>query len=281
MSWHLCDDDLHRYATGRATAPLRWSAEAHLTSCPGCRERLTALVDPHAVDLGWDRLDIELDAPAPGLVERLITRFGVSENTARLLAATPSLRWSWLAALASTVALTALLATVTEPLIFLGVAPLLPLLGVAVSYGPRVDPTYEITVTTPTRGFRLLLLRCVAVLAVTTAVSAVASLALPEYGLAALGWFVPALALTLLTLVATPFLGLDRAAAAVGVGWAALVLLTTDPGAAGSILFTPVGQLAAAGAAVFAALALGRLRPAFDTSRTTDRGPRAGTGRMS
>jgi hypothetical protein len=281
VSWHLPDDQLRRYASGAAEPPLRWSVEAHLTTCPTCRERLTAHVAPSSVAAGWDRLETELDAPTPGWVERLLTRAGVPQHSARLLAATPALRWSWLAALASTVALTALLANVAAPVVFLTVAPLLPLLGVAVSYGPRVDPTYEITVVAPVHKLRLLLLRCAAVLVATTATSALASLALPQYGLAALGWFLPALALTLLTLAMTPRLGADAAAAAVGAGWLALVLCTLNSTAAGSAVFAPAGQLAAVLGGALAAAALTRMRPAFDTTRMIDRARHSGPGGMS
>lgn len=259
--WHVPDEELRRYADRAAVPPSLWSTEAHLAACAGCRERLAAAVDPEVVRAGWTRLDTELDAPVPGPVERLIMRIGVSDHTARLLAATPMLRMSWLAAVASTLALTAIVANLAHPLVFLAVAPLLPLAGVAVSFGPRVDPTYEIAVVAPMHTFRLLLLRCAAVLTATTGLSALATLAMPEYGVVALGWFLPALALTLASLTLTPRLGPVVAAGSVGVGWVVLVAST------GWTAFVPAGQLALAAVAALAAVGLARLRPAFETPR--------------
>jgi hypothetical protein len=42
-------------------------------------------------------------------------------------------------------------------LAFLTVAPLLPLAGIAMAYGPGIDPTYEIGLAAPMRSLRLLL----------------------------------------------------------------------------------------------------------------------------
>jgi hypothetical protein len=281
MNWHVPGDDLMRYAAGAAVPPTLWSTEAHLGICPDCRGRLASVSDPGRTTAGWARLDAELDAPRPGAVERVLLRLRVPDHTARLLAATPALRRSWLTAVASTIALTALVANLAQPTVFLAVVPLLPLAGVAASFGPGVDPTYELTVVAPMHTFRLLLLRCAAVLATTCALSGVATLTMPEHGLRALGWFLPALALTVLALVLTPRLGAVPAAAVVGAGWLA-VLAATEPGPGMSPVFTPAGQLTTVLVAVVAAAALARLRPAFDTAQhTVHRTPRRGTGRLT
>jgi hypothetical protein len=267
LGWHVSDDELRRYADLALAPPLLWSTEAHLAACAPCRDRLTVAVGPRQADTGWERLAAELDAPTPGPIERLLTRVGVPEHTARLLAATPVLRLSWLGAVAVTLALTALLAHLAHPAVFLAVAPLLPVAGVALSFGPRVDPTYEISVVAPMHTFRLLLLRCVAVVSTTTGLSAAASLALPEFGLAAVGWFLPALALTTLSLALTPRFGPVLAAVAVGVGWGVLVTTTWGAGSTGSAVFVPAGQLALAFTGGLAALTVVRLRRTFETPR--------------
>ncbi|MFK3983876.1 hypothetical protein ACI2K4_26280 [Micromonospora sp. NPDC050397] len=277
--WHVPDDELGRYADGGLPPPLFWSADAHLLVCADCRSRLSAVGDPEPVREGWARLDAALDAPVPGPVERLLLRLAVPDHTARLLAATPVLRLSWLIAVAVTLLLTITLANLAHPLVFLAVAPLLPLVGVAASYGPRVDPTYEITVVAPTHSFRLLLLRTAAVLTATTGLSALASLGLPDYGLRMLGWFLPALALTLLSLALTPRLGPVGGAVAVGLGWAVLLAGTIRPDPTDPLVFAPGGQVALAVTAALAAATLARLRPAFDTPRRLDRAPRTGAWR--
>ncbi|MDG6105499.1 hypothetical protein Daura_47060 [Dactylosporangium aurantiacum] len=260
-TWHLQDDDLRAYAGGDLTGPLLWSAEAHLDACAGCRDRLTATADPALAESGWARLDAALDAPVPGPVERLLLLLGVPDHTARLLAATHALRLSWLAAITLTLAMTATIARLADPMVFLAAAPLLPLLGVAVSFGPGLDPTYEMALVAPIQSFRLLLLRCVAVVATTTALCAVASLALPDVGFRAAGWFLPSLALTVLTLLLAPRFGTVAAACAVGAGWAGLVA------ALAGALFTAAGQAGVAVAVLVTAAVLARRAAAFDTTR--------------
>ncbi|MEU8419696.1 hypothetical protein AB0C15_02315 [Micromonospora sp. NPDC048835] len=263
MTWHLLDEDIRAYASRTLTAPGLWSTEAHLAACGACRERLavTATAGPgSAVDGGWARLDAALDAPRPGPVERVMIAVGVPDHTARLLAATPALRLSWLVAIAVTAVSTATVAMFTDPLVFLAVAPLLPLVAVAVSFAPGIDPTHEIAVVAPIRSFRLLLLRCLAVLAATTALSAVASLFIYEYGLRATGWFLPSLALTLLSLLLSTRLGAAAAAVVVGVGWATVVAATFGE----RLVFTVAGQVGAVLVGAVAAVALSRQRGTYD-----------------
>ncbi|WP_410816539.1 hypothetical protein [Micromonospora sp. 050-3] len=263
MTWHLLDEDLRAYATRTLAAPGLWSTEAHLAACDECRERLAAAATADlrwAIDGGWARLDAALDAPRPGPVERLMIAVGVPDHTARLLAATPALRLSWLAAIAVTAALTATVAVFTDPVVFLVVAPLLPLVAVAMSFAPGIDPTDEIAVVAPIRSFRLLLLRCLAVLSATTALSAVASLFIYEYGLRATGWFLPSLALTVLSLLLSPRLGAGPAAVVVGVGWAAVVAATFGD----RLVFTVAGQVGVVIVGGIAAVALSRQRGTYD-----------------
>jgi len=268
---HVPDDELRRYAAGDSTPPALWSVEAHVAACAPCRLRVAAAVPAAPVDAGWRRLSVTLDAPVPGPVERLLTACGVPEHTARLLAATPVLRASWLCAVLLTLLSTVLAAHLAEqyatPILFLTLAPLLPLAGVAASFGPGVDPTYEIALVAPVHTFRLLLMRCAAVLATTTVISAGASVAIPGYGLAVLGWFLPGLVLTLLSLALTPRLGPVVAASLVGAGWLVLLGATLDRTTGGSVLFTAGGQGASAVACTVAALALRHLRTRFDTDR--------------
>lgn len=265
-AWHVPDDELRRYADGGSRPPWLWSVEAHVTACQLCRERLAAVTDPVRVDRGWARLDAGIDAPRPGWIERCVVRIGVADHTARLLAATPVLRLSWFAAVTLTLALTALAAQVAgataAPRLFLAVAPVLPLVGVVVSFGSRLDPSYELAVVSPFHTFRLLLLRCAAVLTVTTSLSAVSALAVPGFGLTALGWFVPSLVLTIVTLMLSARVSPGLAAVAVGSVWIAAVTLST-----GAVLLQPTGQAIIAAAGVVAATGLIRVRSSFDTDR--------------
>ncbi|MCK8438385.1 zf-HC2 domain-containing protein [Streptomyces sp. D2-8] len=271
MSWHVSEEDLRAYARGELEAPLLWSADAHLTSCARCRAVLAEASDPVALDAGWDRLDAELDAPRPGLLEGLLVRIGVAGHTARLLAATPVLRRSWLGAVVVVLLLSVGAGHSVRggefPTLFLALAPLLPLAGVALSYGPALDPTYEMAVVAPMHGFRLLMIRTVAVLAVVLGLNGLATLALPAYGLRALAWLLPGLALTATGLALMPRLGPVLAPSLVGGAWVGL-LLTADALRAGADVplapFTAAGQGVAALVAALAAGLLFLLRDRFD-----------------
>ncbi|POX52749.1 hypothetical protein C3489_17415 [Streptomyces sp. Ru71] len=267
MTWHVAEEDLRGYARGELEPPLLWSADAHLTACAECRARLARVTEPTALDLGWERLDAELDAPRPGLSERLLTRCGVADHTARLLAATPVLRRSWLLALVFVLAATVLMVHAAGSLaLFLALAPLLPLAAVALSYGPVLDPTYEMAVVAPLHSFRLLMIRTVAVLSGSLVLNGVATLALPGYGMRALAWLLPALALTTTGLALTPRLGPVLAPALVGGVWVAVLAVAKAMTHGTLAPFTVLGQLAAALVAAAAGWLLVRLRDRFDTT---------------
>ncbi|WP_406124848.1 zf-HC2 domain-containing protein [Streptomyces sp. NBC_00989] len=279
MTWHVAEDDVRAYARGELAPPMLWSADTHIAQCAECRALLASVTDPVALDVGWERLDAELDAPRRGLVESLLVRIGVADHTARLLAATPVLRRSWLSAVALVLAMTVLVTNtsgVATPNVFLALAPLLPLAGVAMAYGPVLDPTYEMTVVAPLHGFRLLMIRTTAVLVAGLGLNGLATLALPGYGLAALAWLLPALALTATSLALTPRLGPVLAPGVVGGAWTAVLMVAHGRATNGGTLapFTATGQTVAAAVAVLAAGLLFLARDRFDT-KTPGFGPTA------
>jgi hypothetical protein len=274
-AWHVPTDDLRAYAAGELAPPRLWSADAHLAGCAECRTALGAHLDPDELADGWARLDAELDAPRPGRVEALLLRAGVPDHTARLLVATPVLRRSWLVAVVVTLLLGVAVGRTATPLLLLAVAPLLPLTGVGVSFGPRLNPMHEVALVAPLHGFRLLMVRAIAVLATTLPPAVAASLAMPAFGTVTIGWLLPALALTSLGLVLMPRLGPVAAPALVGGGWVAALLasrLLTQ-----GVLFplTAAGQLAAGGAALAATAKLVAVRDSFDRSSRSDRSDRS------
>jgi hypothetical protein len=273
MSWHVTEEDLRSYARGELAPPGLWSADAHLAGCAACRALLAEVTDPAALDAGWERLDAELDAPRAGWCEGLLVRAGVPDHTARLLTATPVLRGSWLGAVVLVLAMSVLAGAfgdhAASPTVFLALAPLLPLAGVALSYGPALDPTYEMAVVAPMHGFKLLMIRTVAVLGTGIGLNGLATLALPGYGLRALAWLLPALALTAAGLALTPRLGPVAAPAAVGGCWVALLLAADavrEPAGGPLAPFTAAGQGVSAAVAVFAAGLLFLLRDRFDVA---------------
>jgi len=141
-TWHLDEDVLDRYVGGSAPPALAASVEAHVIACAACRERLVPAVDLPRLDRVWEEVLERVDAPVPGPVERLLLRLGVRDDTARLLAATPSLRGAWFLSVVAVLALALLSAHATDRgvVVFLALAPLLPVAGVAMSYSPLTDP---------------------------------------------------------------------------------------------------------------------------------------------
>jgi hypothetical protein len=268
MTWHVPEDDLRAYSVGELAPPRLWSADAHLMACGQCRSSLGVHADPAELEVGWARLDAELDVPRPGLVESLLVRAGMPDHTARLLVATPVLRRSWLLSVVLVLVLGAIAGRTTPtPLLLLMTAPLLPLAGVAVSFGSGLDPTYEMAVVAPMHTFRLLMVRTVAVLATTVPVALAASLAVPSFGAVTVGWLLPALALTSLGLALMPWLGPVAAPVLVGGGWVAALL--SDHLLVRGALFplTAAGRLTAGTVALVAVAALVAARDRFEFGR--------------
>jgi hypothetical protein len=201
-------------------------ARAHLATCQRCHQTLEALAP---LDLGyvWEGVAAELDAPRPGLLERILVAVGVRPGLARFTATTPSLRLGWLLANALVLLLVAwplaLKPAAAWPSAVLLAAPLVAAAAVAFAYGPAVDPAYEAVTATPLSPVRALLVRLAAVLVANTLLAGAVDLALGDSGPRA-GWLLPMCAAALLAVLVasrwTPGVG-----AAAGMGAWLLVLV--------------------------------------------------------
>ncbi|MFD7934464.1 hypothetical protein ACFV4T_07980 [Streptomyces sp. NPDC059755] len=153
------------------------------------------------------------------------------------LRAVPGLRWPWLLAVSGVCAAGVWLGRVAgreDTLVFLLLlAPLLPLVWVAVSYGGKADPFAPVVRTTPAGGLRLLLLRTGVVLTISLPLLAAAGLAGLSGSLWAAAWLMPCLTLTLATLVLSSYVGCLLGAGAVAITWflgvSALTRLSVRP----------------------------------------------------
>ena len=226
MTWHAGTAELARYAAGAVDDATASSVEAHLVSCGQCRDRVATHVEPLRLERLWAGVVDAVDRPRTSWPERALIRLGVSDHTARVLAATPSLQLSWVASVAVALMFSVLAAHEgSEGLVlFLTVAPLVPLAGVAAAFGPELDRSQEITAATPMAGWRLLMLRGCAVFSVTVALAGLAALALPEMRWTSAAWLLPALGLSLAALGLSTFMSVERAAGAVAVTWVTVVL---------------------------------------------------------
>jgi hypothetical protein len=277
--WHASDDLVVRYAEGTLPEPDAWSLEKHVEDCAGCASRVSRAVGATAAGplLAQVRAAVLATAPQPGL-ERTPP---VASRLVRLLwAAGPAVRGAWLPAVLVVVAAALSLAYGAgfpgARALLLAVAPVVPVAGVALSYGPHADPLHEVAAATPGGGLRLALTRTVAVLAVSLPLLTLTGLLLPASGApAAAAWLLPGLALTLATLALASFLGRRAAASVTAGGWLAAVLAPVASAPASEAgarlaeqLSRCLGGTAAqttwAAAAVLSAALLTARRPAYD-----------------
>jgi hypothetical protein len=252
-TWHADDALLSEYVDGTTDYVLSASVETHLMGCAMCRSKVGATVDSRRLETLLAGAIDRIDAPRSGVVERGICRLGVRPDTARLLVATPLMRASWLAAVVAVLAFAALAAR-ADPrgvIVFLTLAPLAPVVGVATAFGMRSDPSEDVGVAAPYSSLRLLLLRAVAVLVTSAVGAACARLLLPDVGGEAWAWLLPALALTGVTLAASQWVDLTMAAAVITGAWVLSVFaLRADDlpvfGRTGQLVFLIIGLASAA-----------------------------------
>ncbi|MFF3610473.1 zf-HC2 domain-containing protein [Streptomyces sp. NPDC002580] len=233
--WHAPDDLVARYTDGSLPESDAWSLEKHVERCGSCAARVSHAVRSGAAGTVLAEVrdavltSVREPAPAPSRSAVLAAR-AVGGWLARIVwAAGPAVRGSWAGAVVL-VAVGAVALTYggdwagARPLL-LAVAPVVPVAGVALSYGRHADPLHEIVASTPSGGLRLLLMRTAAVLAVSLPTLTVAALLLPgsgphlPAGPTTAGWLLPGLTLTLASLVLSAYVRCRTATTVIGGGW--------------------------------------------------------------
>lgn len=251
MSWHIDDGSLALYRSGRIGEVASFSLEAHLLDCEQCRGALSNTIDEARCEDIWASVLEEVDGPSPRVGERVLRKVGVPERIARLLALTPTLDPSWILSVLIVLAFAVFASGGTEggPILFLILAPLVPVTGVAAAYGRHIDPVHEIALASPLGGFRLMLVRSAAVLMATVAVATLPALTFAELRWSVV-WLLPGLALTSLTLILSTVTTPARSATIVVALWLG-GLLTAARFSEPYVAFGASAQL------IFAALAAG------------------------
>jgi hypothetical protein len=242
---HAAADLLAGYAAGAVEPVVVWSVEAHLTGCARCRSALSAQVDAQRLARNRSVLLVRAALPDGGRMGRLVRRCGVPDHLLRLVAATPSLRRSWLLSVAGVLAVvtgeaaavrfgwipgggTGRMGRYPDPGIlapFLLVAPLLVLAGVAAAFLPMFDPAHRLAVAAPFSGFTLLLARAVSALAAALVLVVVAAFVVPGPGWLPVALLLPSLALCAFALAAATVMDPRGAAVTAGGLWALPALL--------------------------------------------------------
>jgi hypothetical protein len=222
---------------------------------------------PHqTVDRAWTAIRAHVEAPRPSVAERLIRRWGISTEVARLLVAVPAFRGAWLLGLLVVTlfsGLAALFAGEYGMALFLIVAPLAPVAGVAASFGGDADPCHELVTVTPYSAVRMLLLRTAGVLATSLPVTLLAGLALPGPAWLGVAWLTPAAAGVALTLLLSPIFGSTATAATLSACWSTAVVFATrvdDP----VEVVEPVMQLVFVLLTLVAVAAIALRQPSFE-----------------
>ena len=265
-TWHLDTSVLESYAAGRSTPVGGASVEAHLMECRECGALLRELMPHEPLDRAWAAIRTHVEAPRAGLVERVLASLGLSSESARLLAAVPAFRGAWLLGVFTVLVfagVAAVLAEDTGLTLFLVVAPLIPVAGVAASFGGDADPAHELVTVTPYSSLRLLLLRTGGVLASSVPVTVLLGLVLPGPAWLGLAWLTPAVAGIALTLAVSPHFDTTTTAAVLGGVWSFAVLAAHHLGDPMAVV-EPLMQLVLAAVALLALAVVVLRSPSLD-----------------
>jgi len=182
---------------------------------------------PAGVDLDrvWTGVAAQVWRRDPGWVERLAGRLLRSPGLARALLATPSLLLGWIIATAVVLAVgaAATLGTGTPYVALL--APALAAAGIAYSYGPGIDPAWELSRSVAVGNRMVLLVRALAVFGLNAALGLAASAVSGAAAAVTFGWLVPMTAACALALAAATLANSANVGVAAGVaGWVIMVL---------------------------------------------------------
>lgn len=236
------------YAAGMVDTIAAWSVEAHLTECVQCRSVLSAHMDAERLARNRSVLLVRAAIGEERRARRVLRRCGLPDHVLRLLAATPSLRRSWLLSVIAVLAVVVGEAAAAGygwipaagpgriagyPGQFLApyllMAPLLVLAGVAAAFLPAFDPAYRLAVAAPFSGFVLLLVRSVSALVAALVPAVAAAFAVPGPGWLPAALLLPSLAVCAFALAAATVTDPRAAAVMAGVLWVLPVLwLATD-----------------------------------------------------
>jgi hypothetical protein len=201
---------------------------------------LSAHVDAERLARNRSVLLVRAALPEGGRVRRLLCRCGLPDHLLRLLAATPSLRRSWLLSVIGVLAVVAGEAAAVRYgwipaagpgrlagypgrdvlALFLLVGPLLVLAGVAAAFLPMFDPACQLAVAAPFSGFTLLLVRSVSALAAALIPVIAAAFVVPGPGWLPVALLLPTLALCAFALAAATVVDPRAAAITAGALWA-------------------------------------------------------------
>lgn len=279
------------YAAGSVTGGERQWVSAHLECCAACRQELggwqavrgglraTVAPAPSPGLLAGVLAQVSADAAVPAVRGRGAARRGLVHAAALLRGQVPLVRRRlWLAS-ALVMALGAAVAAAgtgsTASVVLALVAPVVAAAGLAVVYGPEVDPCLELAVATPTSPRSVLLARFTVVFGYDLLLALAASMTLANFGVAGgvgtlvSAWLGPMMLLSALTLIISIWFGPSAALGVAFVVWTARLVagggVVPQVGGAGGVVelvwSTSGGTVAAATVLLAAAVVVVPYRP--------------------
>ena len=243
--WHVQDARLRAWVAGGVGSIEAASIEQHLPGCGHCQAVVAETHNSDRRDEVWEAIRDRIEPQPLNQVGRVLVRLGMSPGNALLVSSVPSLSGAWTLGVAFALAFAVIAASAVGPrgmAVFLLLAPLAPLMGIAFAFGPDTDPLYEPTLATPYSKLRLLLWRSSVVLATTVPLAMLAAIPLDLPWWVAAAWLLPAAAFCAVTLAATRWVEPQVPALAISIGWLivqAVAYRSDEPLAA----FTPVTMI--------------------------------------
>jgi hypothetical protein len=238
---HVSEDVLSAYVGGSVNEVVAWSVEAHVAACPGCRLAMSARVDADRLARNRSVLLVRAATGEHHLARRVLGHLGVPDHMVALMAATPSLRRSWLLSVLGVLALVSGESVLVHHLSnsplasgrmgwgvlapFILVAPLTVLAAVAAAFLPVLDPAHQLAAAAPFSGLALLLVRSLSALVAALAPVVVAAFVVPGPGWLPAALLLPCFALCFVALAAVTVMGPTPAALLAGAMWVLPVAL--------------------------------------------------------
>jgi hypothetical protein len=250
-------ESLSSWVAASAPFEVASSVEQHLLRCGRCRQQVAELRHQQVPDPApdgplaargdplphpaprpssrlpdfaqtWARVEDAVLFPGDSRIHRAMVRMGLREGDATLLSRAPSTRvpWTWavVTAVAFVLAATAL-GREGRTALFLLLAPVVPMAGVSLAYGPARGPELEQLAPTPYPAVRLVALRTLAVVASCLPVLLLASIVVPEQ--VARWWLLPAAGFSAAILGLSSWVSPSRAVLGLGLAWTGAVSAAT------------------------------------------------------
>jgi hypothetical protein len=230
MTHETFQDQLPLFAAGQLSAEQAAELENHLRECAACRADL-ALWNAVATEISGSDSPV---AGAPSLskgapasladraLERIHTSARVRQGFLRVFSLLRSQAylikremWPTSAAMMALGVAVALVSNRAEAITL--IAPMVAAASLAMLYGPEHDPAHELTISTPTSSWKILLARLSTVSAYNLALALLASLAMllimppALLGMLTLGWLAPMAFLSALALLLSLWIGTGNA----------------------------------------------------------------------